>query len=89
MEPSMIAAKVKDIIGTVTGVAPDTIDDSAAFVDDLGLDSLAILEVVVDVENTFKVHATDDELQNVRNVKDCVSLILQQTCAEVAGSATA
>jgi acyl carrier protein len=87
MEPSMIAAKVKDIIGTVTGVAPDSIDDSATFVDDLGLDSLAILEVVVDVENTFKVHATDDELQNVRNVNDCVTLILQQTCAQVASSA--
>ena len=85
----MITAEVKEIIGKITGIAPDTIADSAAFVDDLGLDSLAILEIAIDVENTFKIRASEEELQNIRGIQDSVSLILQRTCAEIAGSASA
>lgn len=88
MDAAMITAEVKEIIGKITGIAPNTISDSAAFVDDLGLDSLAILEIAIDVENTFKVGASEDELQNIRSIQDSVSLILQHTCAQVAGSAS-
>ena len=84
MESATITAKVREIIGTVTGVSPDTITDSAAFVDDLGLDSLAILEIVVEVENAFKIRANEEELKSVRSVADSVALILRHTCVEVA-----
>jgi acyl carrier protein len=84
MEPATITVKVKEIIGSISGISPEIIADSATFVDDLGLDSLAILEIVVDVENAFKIRATDEELQNVRSIEDSVALILRHTCAEVA-----
>jgi len=84
MEPATITVKVKEIIANVTGISLESIADSATFVDDLGLDSLAILEIVVDVEKTFKIRATDEELETVRSVQDSVSLILQHTCAQVA-----
>ncbi len=84
MEPATITVKVKEIIANVTGISLDSIADSATFVDDLGLDSLAILEIVVDVEKTFKIRATDEELETVRSVQDSVNLILQHTCAQVA-----
>src|SRR5712692_9686806 len=44
MEPVAITNRVKEIICKVTGCPVDSISDSAMFVDDLGLDSLAILE---------------------------------------------
>jgi acyl carrier protein len=84
MESSTIAATVKDIVGKVTGISPDTITDSATFVDDLGLDSLAILEIVVEVENTFKIRADEEELQSIRSIGDGIAFILRHTCVEAA-----
>ena len=84
MEPATITDKVKNIIANITGVPLESIEDSATFVDDLGLDSLAILEIVVDVEKEFKIRASDEELQSVRSIEDSVALILRHTCQEVA-----
>jgi acyl carrier protein len=86
MEPQAITNAIKEIIGKVTGCAPEGISDSATFVDDLGLDSLAILEIAVDVENTFKIRATDQELQNIRSIQDSVALILRHAHLEVASA---
>jgi acyl carrier protein len=84
MDSRAITTRVKEIIGNITSISPESIGDSATFVDDLGLDSLAILEIVVDVEKAFKIRATDEELQNVRCIEDSVALILRHTCAGVA-----
>jgi len=83
MERANITVTIKEIISKITGISTESIGDSALFVDDLGLDSLAILEIAVDVENAFKIRATDEELQNIRSIEDSVSLILRHTCAEV------
>ena len=86
MEPATITVKVKDIVANITGISLESIKDSATFVDDLGLDSLAILEIVVDVEKAFKIRANDEELQKVRSIEDSVALILRHTCEEVASA---
>lgn len=87
MERSAIATKVKDIISKITGCSAESIPDSATFVDDLGLDSLAILEIAVDIENAFKIRATDEELQTIRSISDSVALIQRHTSLEVATAA--
>lgn len=79
MEPSEILSKVKAIIGDVTGIPAGDITDNARFVDDLGLDSLAILEVLVEAENTFRIRVPDEQIQKIRSVKDSVDLVLQHT----------
>jgi acyl carrier protein len=84
MEPRTITNKIKEIIGRVTGCSPEGISDSATFVDDLGLDSLAILEIAVDMENEFKVRASDEELQGIRSIQDSVALILRHASVEEA-----
>jgi acyl carrier protein len=86
MEPRAITLTIKEIIGKVTGCSPDGISDSATFVDDLGLDSLAILEIAVDVENRFQIRATDEELQSIRSIQDSLALILRHTQATVASA---
>jgi acyl carrier protein len=83
MEPMVITADVKQIIGNITGISPDSMSDSASFVDDLGLDSLAILEIAVDVEKAFKIGATEEELQSIRSIQDTVNLIVQRTVVQV------
>lgn len=84
MELETIKAKIKEAIHEVTGLDAATISDSASYIDDLGLDSLAILEIAVAVENQFKFHASDDELSSIRTVEDTIALVKRRIFAEVA-----
>ena len=84
MDLETIKSKIKDAIHQVTGVDTASISDSATYADDLGLDSLAILEIAVAVENQFKFHATDEELSSIRTVEDTVTLVKRRIYAEVA-----
>lgn len=84
MELETIKAKIKEAIHQVTGLDAATISDSASYIDDLGLDSLAILEIAVAVENQFKFHASDDELSSIRTVEDTIALVKRRIFAEVA-----
>lgn len=81
MEIEKITTTVKQSIGKVTAIAPEKISDSASYVDDLGLDSLSILEIAVDVETHFKFQASDEELAAVRTVADTVELVRKRLCA--------
>ena len=84
MDVEAIRARVKQSISQVTGIDAVTISDSAAYVDDLGLDSLSILEIAVTVEEHFKFHATDDELAAIRTVEDTVQIVRRRMYVEVA-----
>jgi acyl carrier protein len=84
MDTEAIRAWVKQSINRVTGIDVDTISDSAAYMDDLDLDSLAILEIAVSVEEHFKFQATDEELTAIRTVEDTVELVRRRICQEVA-----
>jgi acyl carrier protein len=84
MDVETIKTTIKDAIHQVTGIDAATISDSASYADDLGLDSLAILEIAVAVENQFKFHASDEELSSIRTVEDTVTLVKRRMCVEVA-----
>ena len=84
MDTEDIKATIKQSISRVTGIAAETISDSAAYADDLGLDSLSILEIAVDVETKFKFQATDEELTSIRTVEDTVELVRKRLCVQVA-----
>ncbi len=72
-----IRAKIKEIIGNVTGLDPTEIGDSAAFVEDLNLDSLSLLEIGVDVDYEFKLGVPEERLGELRTVQDSVDLVLE------------
>jgi acyl carrier protein len=78
-----IRAKIKQAIGQVTGIKPEAISDATSYTEDLGLDSLSILEITVSVENQFKFQATDEELAAIRTVEDTISLVKKRLCVEV------
>lgn len=84
MELETIKTTIKEAIQQVTGVDAASISDSASYIDDLGLDSLAILEIVVAVESKFKFDTSDVELSSVRTVEDTIALVKRRLFAEVA-----
>ncbi len=86
MERPEISAKVKEIIANVANLDPAEIADEASFIDDLGLDSLSLLEIGVDVDYAFKLGVPEEKLQQLATVADTVDLV-QSRLSERLGSA--
>lgn len=83
MDTDTIRATVKQSISKVTAIPVEKISDAAAYVDDLGLDSLSILEIAVDVETQFKFQTSDEELRSIRTVADTVELVRKRLWAQI------
>ena len=75
MNHQAIVLKIKEIIADVAEIEVADISDTAAFVEDLDLDSLTHLEIGADVNYAFTLGLTDDTLQQIRSVPDAVKLI--------------
>jgi len=73
-----IAEKVKEIISQQLDVEKDGIKEEAAFIDDLGADSLAIVELVLAFEEQFEIDIPDEDTEKIRTVGDAVSYITER-----------
>jgi acyl carrier protein len=70
-----IEQKVKNIIADQLGVGEDEIKITSSFVEDLGADSLDIVELVMAMEEEFEVEIPDEEAENIKTVQDAVNYI--------------
>ncbi len=75
MSTEEIFAKVKDIIVEQLGVPETSITTEAAFVDDLGADSLDIVELVMALEEEFDIEIPDADAEKVTTVGDVVDYL--------------
>ncbi|MEM7647293.1 MAG: acyl carrier protein [Pseudomonadota bacterium] len=65
-----IPAKVKEVITEQLGVDPERVKSEASFIDDLGADSLDIVELVMAMEETFEIEIPDEEAEKLKTVQD-------------------
>ena len=70
-----VEQKVKQIIVEQLGVDESQVDNNASFVDDLGADSLDIVELVMAFEEEFGIEIPDEEAEKISNVKEAVDYI--------------
>ena len=70
-----IEQKVKNIIADQLGVGEDEIKPAASFIEDLGADSLDIVELVMAMEEEFEVEIPDEEAENIKTVQDAINYI--------------
>ena len=70
-----VREKVKQIIVEQLGVDDAQVDDTASFVDDLGADSLDIVELVMAFEEEFGVEIPDDAAEKIATVSDAIKYI--------------
>ena len=70
-----IDEKVKQIIIEQLGVDEAQVDESASFVDDLGADSLDIVELVMAFEEAFDIDIPDEDAEKIATVKDAIDYI--------------
>ena len=69
------ADKVKKIVAEQLGVDESAVVESASFMDDLGADSLAIVELVLAFEEQFKIDIPESETEKIQTVGDAISYI--------------
>jgi acyl carrier protein len=70
-----IEQKVKNIIAEQLGVGEDEIKPTSSFIEDLGADSLDIVELVMAMEEEFEVEIPDEEAENIKTVQDAVNYV--------------
>ena len=70
-----VAEKVKEIIVEQLGVDGDEVTTEASFTDDLGADSLDIVELVMAFEEEFGIEIPDEAAEKIGRVKEAISYI--------------
>ena len=72
---SEMETKVKQIIAEKLGVSEDKITPQAAFVEDLGADSLDQVELIMAFEDAFDIEIPDEDAEKMRSVKDALDYL--------------
>ncbi|MGB9678993.1 MAG: acyl carrier protein [Thermoanaerobacteraceae bacterium] len=71
----MVFDKVRDIIVEQLGVDPDEVTMESSFIDDLGADSLDIVELVMALEEEFDIEIPDEDAEKIKTVGDVVEYL--------------
>jgi acyl carrier protein len=72
---SAVEQRVKEIICEQLGVSEDQVTAQASFIEDLGADSLDIVELVMALEEEYDMEIPDEDAEKVRTVSDVVEYI--------------
>lgn len=82
MAPLMAEAEalqvLRGLLQTIAGTDPELIHNDSRFVDDLHVDSLGMMEMLVEVEEAFKVRIDAGELPRILTVADLLELLRSQ-----------
>ena len=70
-----VEGKVKQIVVDQLGVEEAAVVAKAKFIEDLGADSLDIVELVMAMEETFSIDIPDEEAENIRTVEDATNYV--------------
>ena len=70
-----IEERIKGIIAEQINVDKDTIEESSRFIEDLGADSLDVVELMMSIEEAFDLDIPDDDAEKILTVGDALSYI--------------
>lgn len=76
-----VQERVKNIICDQLAVEPEKVTDTASFIDDLGADSLDIVELVMTMEEEFELDIPDEDAEKMKTVGDVVAYIKEKKAA--------
>lgn len=69
---------IRAMIAEIVGLSPEKITPSAAFVDDLGMDSMMALEILASLEKKYKICIPEDSLVKISNLRETVKLVAEK-----------
>ena len=70
-----VEEQVKKIVAEKLSVEPDEVVPEASFVDDLGADSLDLVELIMAMEEAFDIEISDEEAEKLQTVQDSINYI--------------
>ena len=73
-----ITEKVKSIIAEQLGVSLEEVQPSASFIEDLGADSLDIVELIMALEEEYDIEIPDEDAEKIQSVQDVISYIVER-----------
>ncbi|RKS73946.1 acyl carrier protein [Motilibacter peucedani] len=73
-----VLSGLAELINEETGLPTDQVELDKSFTDDLDIDSLSMMTIVVNAEEKFGVKIPDDNVKDLRTVRDAVDFIVKQ-----------
>ncbi|HLE25598.1 MAG TPA: acyl carrier protein [Thermodesulfobacteriota bacterium] len=73
-----LVGKVRKMIASQLGKSEDEISLESAFIEDLGADSLDLVELVMAMEDEFGVEISDEDAQRITTVQDAINYVLER-----------
>ncbi len=73
-----LVSKVKKMVASQLGKTEDEISLDAAFIEDLGADSLDLVELVMAMEDEFGVEISDEDAQRITTIQDAINYVLER-----------
>ncbi|MEJ5375259.1 MAG: acyl carrier protein [bacterium] len=73
-----ITRRLKEIIAEQLGVSEEEIVPEASFVDDLGADSLDLVELIMALEEEFDMEISDEDAEKIQTVQDAINYIAER-----------
>ena len=71
--------RIREIIVEQLGVSADEAVNEASFTDDLGADSLDIVELVMAIEEEFGIEVPDEDAERMQNIGDVINYVQEKT----------
>ncbi len=78
MDEAAILDKIREVVADKLDADPGDVVDSASFVDDLGADSLDVVELIMGLEDEFGIEISDEEAEKLSTVGEAVRFIASQ-----------
>jgi acyl carrier protein len=72
-----VTERLKEIIAEQLGISEEEIVPNASFVDDLGADSLDLVELIMALEEEFDMEISDEEAEKIQTVRDAINYIAE------------
>lgn len=73
--PVDTAQEIKVMLAKMTGFEPNEINEDDVLTDDLGIDSLKVIEIATYIEKTYKVKVKESQMARIKTVRDAVNIL--------------
>ncbi|MBI4228526.1 MAG: acyl carrier protein [Deltaproteobacteria bacterium] len=73
-----IVSEVKKMIASQLGKSEDEITPESSFIEDLGADSLDLVELIMSMEDKFGLEIADEDAESIVTVQDAINFIMER-----------